>query len=62
MDCPEEKKKAINEITACLMKYPEQMKTKLEELKTAVNDIIDELDKGYDEVSAVVGAVDKQGF
>lgn len=62
MDCPEEKKKAINEITACLMKYPEQMKTKLEELKTAVNDIIDELDKGYDEVSAVVGAVDKQGY
>ena len=44
------------------MKYPEQMKTKLEELKTAVNDIIDELDKGYDEVSAVVGAVDKQGY
>lgn len=62
IDSSEEEKKAINEITTCLMKYPVQMKTKLEELKTALNDIIDDLDKGYDEVSAVVGAVDKQGY
>ena len=34
---------------------------KLEEMKTALSDVIDGLDKGYDEVSAVVEAVDKQG-
>ncbi len=61
IDSSEEEKKAINEITTCLMKYPEQMKNKLEEMKTALSDVIDGLDKGYDEVSAVVEAVDKQG-
>ena len=57
----DDEKKTITEITSCLMKYPEQMKEKLEELKTALSDILDDLDKGYDEVSAVVDSVDKQG-
>ena len=57
----DEEQKTINEVNACLMKYPDQMKTKLEELKTALSDVLDDLDKGYDEVSAVVDSVDKQG-
>ena len=61
MDGLDEEKKTINEVTMCLMKYPEQMKARLEELKAAFGDVLDDLDKGYDEVSAVVESVDKQG-
>ena len=57
----EEKKKTINELNACVMKYPEQMKGKLDEMKTALSDICDGLDKGYTEVDDLVASVDKMG-
>lgn len=58
---PEDHKRAVNEIHTCIMKYPEQMKVKLSELKPALEDIIAEHDKGYDEVTAIVASVDKKG-
>lgn len=57
----EDEKKTVNEITTCLIKYPEQMKEKLPELKTVLSDILDDLDKGYDETAALVDSIDKQG-
>lgn len=59
----EDKKKSINELNACVMRYPEQMQTqdRLTEFKKAVDDILAELDQGYDEVQALVDSVDKQG-
>ena len=51
----------INEISSCLIKYPEQMKTKLDELQTAVNDILASLDKGYDEAKALYESIDLKG-
>lgn len=62
IDSPEEEKRTINEITTCLMKYPEQMKEKLGDMKNALDDIIEDLDKGYDETQKVVDSVDKKGF
>ena len=50
--------KTINEVSTALIKYPEQMSTKPEELNTAVNDI---LDKGYNEARAIVDSLDKKG-
>ena len=32
LEMPEKQKRTVNEITTCIMKYPEQMKEKLEEL------------------------------
>lgn len=58
----EDEKKTINEITTCLIKYPEQMKGKLPELKTALSDILADLDKGYEETAAIVESVDKKGY
>ena len=58
----DEEKKTINEVSVCLIKYPEQMKEKLDELETAVNDILDDLDKGYDEARALVDSINKQGY
>ncbi len=58
----DEEKKTINEVSTCLIKYPEQMKGKLDELETAINDILEDLDKGYDEAQALVDSVDKQGY
>ena len=58
----DEEKKTINEVSTCLIKYPEQMKGKLDELETAINDILENLDKGYDEAQALVDSVDKKGY
>ena len=56
-----EKQKMINEIHFCFVKYPEQMKEKLEESAQAFHDIADHLDKGYDEVQAIIDSIDKLG-
>lgn len=57
----EDQKIAINELNACVMKYPEQMAPRLAEMKAAVDDITSELDKGYEEAQALVDSIDKQG-
>lgn len=56
-----EQQKAINELHYCLVKYPKQMKTRLEDVNKGLKDITDNLDKGYDEIRAVVDSVNKMG-
>ena len=56
-----EEQKTINEISTCLLKYPEQMSGKMEELKQAFDDIDADLDKGYEEAQAIVDSIDKLG-
>jgi hypothetical protein len=56
-----EQQKTINELHYCFVKYPEQMSGKLEEASQALNDILDHLDKGYDEAQAIVDSIDKKG-
>ena len=58
----DEEKKTMNEVSVCLIKYPEQMSGKLDELETAVQDILDDLDKGYEEAQALVDSINKQGY
>ncbi len=57
----EDKKKTINELHTCLIKYPEQMKGKLAEMETAIGDILADLDQGYAEAAEIVASVDKKG-
>jgi len=59
----DDRKKTVNELNACIMRYPEQMRTeaKLTELKKAVDDILAGLDQGYEEAQALVDSIDKQG-
>ena len=56
-----EKQKIINEIHYCFIKYPEQMRDKLPEASQAFHDVADHLDKGYDELRAIIESVDKLG-
>ena len=56
-----ENQKAINELHYCLVKYPKQMKTRLEAVNQGLKDIVDNLDKVYDEIREVVDSVDKMG-
>lgn len=56
-----DKQKAINEIHYCFVKYPEQMKDKLDESAQAFHDIADHLDKGYEELQEIIDSVDKLG-
>ena len=60
----EEQKKAVNELHAALLKYPEQMqeKERMEQMLEAVNDMRNNLDKGYEEAAAVVDSLDLKGF
>lgn len=48
-------------IHICFVKYPEQMQGKLEDVKKALDHIIENLDKGYMEVNEIVDSVDKMG-
>jgi len=57
----EEDKKAVNELNACIMKYPGQMPAKLGDMQKAVDDILAGLDKGYEEAQALVDSIDKLG-
>lgn len=57
----EEEQKTVNQLYTCLVKYPEQMSEKLEEVKTAVDHILEDLDKGYDELRALIDSLDKKG-
>ena len=56
-----ENQKTVNELHYCFVKYPQQMKSKLAEVSQAFKDVYDNLDKGYDEMQAVVDSVDKMG-
>lgn len=60
----DEQKRTVNELQTCLMKYPEQMqdKERLKQTKTAVIDMSQNLDKGFEEASKVVASIDKKGF
>lgn len=51
----------INELHYCFVKYPDQMSNKLEITSTALHDIADHLDKGYEEAQAIVDSIDKLG-
>lgn len=56
-----DQQKVINEVSTALILYPEQMSEKLGDLKQAVDDILDNLDKGYDEAAEIVASLDKKG-
>lgn len=56
-----EKQKIMNTFHYCLVKYPDQMKEKLKESRTAMDDITANLDKGYDELEKITDSVDKLG-
>lgn len=60
----EKQKITVNQLSTCVLKYPEQMqeRERLEKMKTAVADISANLDKGFDEAQQVVDSVDKQGL
>ena len=59
----EEQKITVNELHSCLIKYPEQMKEKerLAEVRQALADMGENLDKGFEEAKAVVDAIDRKG-
>jgi len=57
----EEKQVIINQLNTALIKYPVQMKPKMKEVKEAVDDILSDLDKGYDKLSELIGSLELKG-
>lgn len=59
----EEQKIAVNELHSAFIKFPVQMreKSRLEDVRQALSDIGENLDKGFEEAQAVVDAIDKKG-
>ena len=59
----EEQKIAVNELHTVVLKYPEQMKEqeRLEALLQTVNDLQENLDKGFQEAEELVSKIDKKG-
>ena len=56
-----DKQKIINELHYCFVKYPQQMKGKLEETSKALKDIAENVDKGYDRAQEIVNSIEKKG-
>ena len=56
-----EKQKIINELHYCFVKYPNQMREKLDDSSKALHDIADHVDKGYDEAKEIVDSINKLG-
>ena len=62
LEMPEEHKKTINEFYTIYLKYPEQMSGKMEDAKTALEDINANLDKGYEEADELISSIDLKGY
>ena len=62
LDEMENEKKAVQELYTVILRYPVQAADGMEEIKTALNDILANLDKGYDEVRSFVEGIDKKGY
>ena len=62
MNVDDEDKKTINEFYTAFLKYPEQMSGKMDEAKTALEDINANLDKGYDEANDLIASLDLKGY
>ena len=56
-----EEQKAINQINTALIKYPDQMRARLDELRDIIKDISQDLDKGYDKAFKLVESLNKKG-
>ena len=56
-----DRQKVINELNTCLIKYPEQMQKRMEDVKTAIEHIVEDLDKGYDELEEIIDGIDLKG-
>lgn len=57
-----DRQKSINELYTVILKYPDQTKEKMEELDTVFQDLLDNLDKGYEEMDQFVASIDLKGF
>ena len=62
LESREEQKKTINEFYTIFLKYPDQMKTKLEEAKKSLEDIYANLDLGYEEADTLIASIDLKGY
>ena len=58
----EEHKKTVNELYSAFLKYPQQMASKMDEARTALEDINANLDKGYEEADALIASLDLKGY
>ena len=60
----EDQKINMNELTSCLLKYPQQMRQekRLKALKETVINLQSNLDKGFENANAIVAEIDRKGF
>lgn len=57
----EEKQTIVNTFHYSLVKYPDQMQEKLEDIAQALYDVSGNLDKGYDEMKQITDSIDLLG-
>ncbi len=62
LDGMEEEKKAVQELYTVMLRYPVQTAASLDTIEAAINDILANLDKGYDELRSFVEGIDKKGY
>ncbi|MCR5292061.1 MAG: hypothetical protein K6E28_04115 [Eubacterium sp.] len=57
-----EEQKSVNSLYTVIIKYPEQTADKMDEITTCLEEVMDGLDKGYDDMDAFVESIDLKGF
>ena len=57
-----DKQKTINGIYTVILKYPEQVKERMPELRAIMQNITANLDSGYDEIDAFIETINLKGY
>lgn len=57
----EEQKKVIQTLYTVVLRYPEQSRSRLDEIYDALTDLRNGLDKGYDEIKTFTDSIDRKG-
>ncbi len=62
LDDFEERQKVVNLFYTTVLKYPKQTEEHFDDFKAALDDLLANLDKGYDEIQAVIDKFDLKGY
>ena len=57
-----DEQKTINGLFTVFLKYPEQTRERLSEVKEALDDILANLDKGYDKIDEFIESINLKGY
>ncbi len=57
-----DEQKSVNGLYTVIIKYPQQTAKRMDEITTVLEEVMDGLDKGYEDMDAFIESIDLKGF